>query len=622
MKKMLLSIIIPILLLAILFFIFPDSHYLDYYLHYINTANDPLFDWFVIMMGGISVNDISMMLIATLLIIYSFALFEKDEDRNTNVKLKHVVYGILGTAIIMRIIYLCLFAINISTCDEYKTINTQITDISDNKITVIVDSIPLSKSINSDDAKQAFIGDKIVINVGKGSLGYYCLGDEYKIIKSATKTTENIVDKTKEPVNEAKPVNDTKTAEKATPVVETKTENQAKSAKVQNKIDKTVEKKEKTTADIKTENKPVEEDWEERNERNIVIIPFLLCLASLAFIALVYYLFYKLFEIKLSYRTVLELLFALFLIFIFYNRSSTDELKLGKGVIYNKRIERDSYLIYANYKGKDIIRNIPKNVFEKVNIGDTLIFQIFNGKLGLNNYCNHDSIWIKKGNEIYVPHIKGTSSNLIPMDKVPEQDINHRNYNIMDSIRKHLIEDIEEITKPDRKSYSLVLSFIVEGDSSKLIKDISIHKYPNDKIKRKVVDLIDQSEELRRLGNGIYLLNVHVYGGYIDEFKIKHIKTKEDYEILIAYYLHNKFPTLGNLRGSVFIDVTVSEDGNNEVKVSQSLHPKIDKMALDLAKNIPWHLSDVKSKRKGTKYRLTIMYAKGKLWQVKMWNMD
>ena len=61
MKKMLLSIIIPILLLAILFFIFPDSHYLDYYLHYINTASDPLFDWFVIMMGGISANDISML---------------------------------------------------------------------------------------------------------------------------------------------------------------------------------------------------------------------------------------------------------------------------------------------------------------------------------------------------------------------------------------------------------------------------------------------------------------------------------------------------------------------------------------------------------------------------------
>ena len=171
MKKMLLSIIIPILLLAILFFIFPDSHYLDYYLHYINTASDPLFDWFVIMMGGISANDISMMLIATLLIIYCFILFEKDEDRNTNVKLKHVVYGILGTAIIMRIIYLCLFAINNSTCDEYKTINTQITDISDNKITVIVDSIPLSKSIDIAEHSVA-VGDSIEIAVGKGCLGF------------------------------------------------------------------------------------------------------------------------------------------------------------------------------------------------------------------------------------------------------------------------------------------------------------------------------------------------------------------------------------------------------------------------------------------------------------------
>lgn len=361
-----------------------------------------------------------------------------------------------------------------------------------------------------------------------------------------------------------------------------------------------------------------EEDWEKRNERNRVIIPFLLCLASLAFIALVYYLFYKLFGIKLDYRIVLGLLLALFVIFLKYNGAATDEVKLGKGVIYNKRINRDSYLIYANYKGIEITRNIPKNVFEKVNIGDTLIFQIFNGKLGLNNYHNHDNIWIKKGNEIYVPHIKGTSSNLIPMYKVPEQDID---YNIIDSIRKHLIEDIEEITKPDRKSYSLVLSFFVEGDSSKLIKE-SMHKYANDKIKQKVVELIGRSEELRRLDNGIYLLGIKTYKGFIDHFDISEIKTKKDYEILITSHLHEKLPTLGNLRGSAFIDVTVSEDGNNEVKVSQSLHPKIDKIALNLAKNIPWHLSDVKGKRKGTKYRLTIMYAKGKLWQLKVWNMD
>lgn len=623
MTKKNISIIIPALLLAVLFFVFPDSHYIDYYLNYIRTAQEPLFDWFVIMMGGISVNDISMVLIVTLLIIYCFVLTEKDKDknRNTNIELKHIIYGILGSALLIRFIYFCLFIVNGSTCSEYKTIKAPINEINGSKITVVVDSIPLSKSIDIEQHYVA-VGDTIEIAVGKGSLGFYCLGKEYKINKSALTTTENIVDKTKEADSKAKSVNDTKTEEKATPVVEIKTENQAKSAKVQNKIDKTVEKKEKTTSDIKTENKPSEEDWEERNERNRVITPFLLCLASLAFIALVYYLFYKLFGIKLDYRTVLGLLLALFVIFLFYNRSATDEVKLGKGVIYNKRIKRDSYLIYANYKGKEIIRNIPKNVFDEVNIGDTLIFQIFNGKLGLNNYYNHDSIWIKKGNEIYVPHTKGTSRNLIPMNKAPEQDIDHRNYNIIDSIRKHLIEDFEEITKPDRKSYSLVLSFIVEGDSSKLIKDISMHKYPNDKIKRKVVDLIDQSEELIRLGNGIYLLNVHVYGGYIDGFDIKHIKTKEDYEILIAYHLHDKFPTLGNLRGSVFIDVTVSEDGNNEVKVSQSLHPKIDKMALNLAKNIPWHLSDVKGKRKGTKYRLTIMYAKGKLWQVKMWNMD
>jgi hypothetical protein len=117
-------------------------------------------------------------------------------------------------------------------------------------------------------------------------------------------------------------------------------------------------------------------------------------------------------------------------------------------------------------------------------------------------------------------------------------------------------------------------------------------------------------------------LGIKTYKGFIDHFDISEIKTKKDYEILITSHLHEKLPTLGNLRGSAFIDVTVSEDGNNEVKVSQSLHPEIDKIALNLAKNIPWHLSDVKGKRKGTKYRLTIMYAKGKLWQLKVWNMD
>jgi len=346
MTKKNISIIIPALLLAVLFFVFPDSHYIDYYLDYIRTAQEPLFDWFVIMMGGISVNDISMVLIVTLLIIYCFVLTEKDKDkdRNTNIGFKHIIYGILGSALLIRIIYYCLFIVNGSTCSEYKTIKAPINEINGSKITVVVDSIPLSKSIDIEQHYVA-VGDTIEIAVGKGCLGFYCIGKEYKINKSALTTTENIVDKTKGADSKAKSVNDTKTAEKATPVVETKTENQAKSAKAQNKIDKTVEKKEKTTSDIKTENKPSEEDWEERNERNRVIIPFLLCLASLAFIALVYYLFYKLFGIKLDYRTVLGLLLALYVIFLFYHRAATDEVKLGKGVIYDKHIKRDSYLI-------------------------------------------------------------------------------------------------------------------------------------------------------------------------------------------------------------------------------------------------------------------------------------
>ena len=148
MTKKNISIIIPALLLAVLFFIFPDSHYIDYYLHYINTASDPLFDWFVIMMGGISVNDISMVLIVTLLIIYCFVLTEKDKDkdRNTNIGLKHIIYGVLESALLIRIIYFCLFIVNGNTCNEYKTIKAPINEINGSKITVVGDSIPLCKS--------------------------------------------------------------------------------------------------------------------------------------------------------------------------------------------------------------------------------------------------------------------------------------------------------------------------------------------------------------------------------------------------------------------------------------------------------------------------------------------
>ena len=684
MKKKSISIIIPAILLAVLFFIFPDSHYLDYYLHYINTANDPLFDWFVIMMGGISANDISMLLIATLLIIYCFILFEKDEDRNTNVKLKHVVYGILGTAIIMRIIYLCLFAINNSTCDEYKTRNTQITDISDNKITVIVDSIPLSKSINSDDAKQAFIGDKIVINVGKGSLGYYCLGDEYKIIKSATKTTENIVDKTKEAdskaksinsINETKPAEETKPIAEAKPADEAKSDSQAKPApkryskeeraqnevrvanetekynaildsidryeqmlenplsgkkeiEIRKKVDKLKERLDnvsdkqllKRLMRNRKAQKEESYDWYERNEQNSGLIWTLIILFDLCVVGGIYFFVYKHYHISIDIR----LLILPFGGIIFGIRAINDSNITHRKIIKSTIIDKDehygknrsySYWVKTKYKGEYISKRVSKETYNFTAKGDTIEFELQGGILGLNLQSDNYRVIPANIRRDYINNNKkernkyGTD-NYSP--KSPESNI--AEYTNEKLFWNKIAEQIEQNRKIEG---TLSLLLVVDNTADKHIKKLDIYRCPKGLDKQLIYDFINKSKEVKSFTNGTYLMVVHIIKGYIHENSLKKIETKEDFESIIFEFLYNKMPTVNGLRGSAFIDITVKADGTPEAVVTQSLNPKVDNVALEFVKSIPWE-----PKQNESKYRLTIMYAKGNLWQVKVWNMD
>lgn len=653
MKKMLLSIIIPILLLAILFFIFPDSHYLDYYLHYINTASDPLFDWFVIMMGGISANDISMLLIATLLIIYCFILFDKDEDRNTNVKLKHVVYGILGTAIIMRIIYLCLFAINISTCDEYKTINTQITDISDNKITVIVDSIPLSKSINSDDAKQAFIGDKIVINVGKGSLGYYCLGDEYKIIKSATKTTENIVDKTKEAVREAKPapkryskeeraqneIRVAKETEKYNAILDSIDRYEQmlesplsgkKEIEIRKKVDNLKERLDnvsdkqllKRLMRNRKAQKEESYDWYERNEQNCGLIWTLIILFDLCVVGGIYFFVYKHYHISIDFRLLIVAFAGIIIGMRVINDSNITHRKIIKSTIIDKDKnytrkkslrKRHSYSYWVNtkYKGIYISKRVSEETYNFTAKGDTIELELQGGILGLNLQSDNYRVIPANTRRDYIDNKK--ESNKYGTDNYSPES------NIAEYTNEKLFwNKIAELIEQNRKiEGTLSLLLVVDNTADKHIKKLDIYRCPKGLDKQIIYDFINKSKEVKSFTNGTYLMVVHIIKGYIQEKSLKKIETKEDFESIIFEFLYNKMPTVNGLRGSAFIDITVKADGTPEAVVTQSLNPKVDNVALEFVKSIPWE-----PKQNESKYRLTIMYAKGKLWQVKVWNMD
>lgn len=166
------------------------------------------------------------------------------------------------------------------------------------------------------------------------------------------------------------------------------------------------------------------EDLEERETRDF-FFHLLFFLASFAIIAGVYFRFCKLLGIELHWRVNGAIIGATTLLltssFLWYESSGTYDVRLCKGVIYDKYIRRaNEYFIHINYKGKIIHKAVPKSIYRNVAIGDTAIFQISNGKLG---FIHYDITQIKKGNKKYVPHTKGTSKNLIPMDKVSEQDI-------------------------------------------------------------------------------------------------------------------------------------------------------------------------------------------------------
>lgn len=655
----------PVLLLLVLFIIFPDNLYLDYYLHYINTAKEPLFDWFVIMMGGISVNDISMALIVTLLIIYCFILFDKDEDRNTNIRLKHIIYGVLATALLMRIIYFCSFIINGSTCKEYKTINAPITEINGSKITVVIDSIPLSKSINIEQHSVA-VGDSIEIAVGKGSLGFYCFGKEYRIGKTAHKVVEKTVTKPKESASEVKPAKEVNPVREAMPASEAKpapkryskeerAQNEIRVAKetekynaildsidryeqmlesplsgkkeieIRKKIDNlkkrldNVSDKQLLKRLMRNRKAQKEEsyDWYERNEQNCGLIWTLIILFDLCVVGGIYFFVYKHYHISIHYR----LLGLAFLGIIFgiraINDSNVTHRKIIKSTIIDKnknysRKKGYSYWVKTKYKGEYISKRVSEETYNFTAKGDTLELELLGGILRLN--LQSDNYRVIPANIRWEYHPDNNKDI-----NIPDAYVNSLKRNIAKYDNETLFwTKFEEHIKQYNKSVgTLSMLLVVDNTVDIHIEKFDIYRCPKGVDKQSLSDFMNNSETLKFFGNGTYLLIVNIHKGYLYEKSINTIETKEDFEAIMFEFLFTKMPTVNGLRGSAFIDITVKADGTPEAVVTQSLNPKVDNVALEFVKSIPWE-----PKQNESKYRLTIMYAKGNLWQVKVWNMD
>ncbi len=666
MTKRIMSIIMmPVLLLLVLFIIFPDNLYLDYYLHYINTAKEPLFDWFVIMMGGISVNDISMALIVTLLIIYCFILFDKDEDRNTNIRLKHIIYGVLATALLMRIIYFCSFIINGSTCKEYKTIKVPITEINGSKITVVIDSIPLSKSIDIAQHSVA-VGDSIEIAVGKGSLGFYCFGKEYRIGKTAHKVAEKTVTKPKEPASEVKPAKEVNPVREVKPASEVKpapkryskeerAQNEIRVAKetekynaildsidryeqmlesplsgkkeieIRKKIDNlkkrldNVSDKQLLKRLMRNRKAQKEEsyDWYERNEQNCGLIWTLIILFDLCVVGGIYFFVYKHYHISIDFRFLVLAFGGIIFGIRAINDSNITHRKIIKSTIIDKNKNYSkkkgySYWVKTKYKGEYISKRVSEETYNFTAKGDTLELELLGGILGLN--LQSDNYRVIPANIRWEYHPDNNKDM-----NIHDAYVNSLKRNIAKYDNETLFwTKFEEHIKQYNKSVgTLSMLLVVDNTVDIHIEKFDIYRCPKGVDKQSLSDFMNNSETLKFFGNGTYLLIVNIHKGYLYEKSINTIETKEDFEAIMFEFLFTKMPTVNGLRGSAFIDITVKADGIPEAVVTQSLNPKVDNVALEFVKSIPWE-----PKQNESKYRLTIMYAKGNLWQVKVWNMD
>ena len=358
-------------------------------------------------------------------------------------------------------------------------------------------------------------------------------------------------------------------------------------------------------------------DWYERNEQNCGLIWTLIILFDLCIVGGIYFFVYKHYHISIDYR----LLGLAFLGIIFgiraINDSNITHRKIIKSTIIDKnknysRKKGYSYWVKTKYKGEYISKRVSEETYNFTAKGDTLELELLGGVLGLN---------LQSDNYRVIP------AN-IRRDYHPD---NNKDMNIHDAYVNSLKRNIakydnetlfwtkfEEHIKQYNKSVgTLSMLLVVDNTVDIHIEKFDIYRCPKGVDKQSLSDFMNNSETLKFFGNGTYLLIVNIHKGYLYEKSINTIETKEDFEAIMFEFLFTKMPTVNGLRGSAFIDITVKADGTPEAVVTQSLNPKVDNVALEFVKSIPWE-----PKQNESKYRLTIMYAKGNLWQVKVWNMD
>jgi hypothetical protein len=361
-------------------------------------------------------------------------------------------------------------------------------------------------------------------------------------------------------------------------------------------------------------------DWYERNEQNFGLIWTLIILFDLCVVGGIYFFVYKHYHISIDFR----LLILPFVGIIFGMRAINDSNITHRKIIKSTIIDKDEhygkksgsrYWVKTKYKGEYISKRVSKETYNFTAKGDTIEFELQGGILGLNLQSDNYRVIPANIRRDYINNNKkernkyGTD-NYSP--KSPESNI--AEYTNEKLFWNKIAEQIEQNRKIEG---TLSLLLVVDNTADKHIKKLDIYRCPKGLDKQIIYDFINKSKEVKSFTNGTYLMVVHIIKGYIHENSLKKIETKEDFESIIFEFLYNKMPTVNGLRGSAFIDITVKADGTPEAVVTQSLNPKVDNVALEFVKSIPWE-----PKQNESKYRLTIMYAKGKLWQVKVWNMD
>ena len=363
------------------------------------------------------------------------------------------------------------------------------------------------------------------------------------------------------------------------------------------------------------------------------------CFIIIAYILInvcIYFLLKIKYELSLGLTGILCLfligLLPYILVVFKINDSIVNELKSLKSPIFRKEkqhtkmAEEFIYVVFAGERnGKANQITVNKDIFDKVEVEDTVVFNIGKGILGLPVFLGHEFVFKKQ---------KGINIKRLPWTFYFDGD-SIRGVNKQE--REKLVNEYLTMTNEELKAklnletkwlteYSM--SLIVSTDKDTISKEDKydcniIFTNRNDSLlEQNICNFFKHLPENERFDEGLYLLKLYLNNGIPTQFLLQPALQKEDYENLILDNLSGIMPHTSDLNGNLLMNITIDSSYTiSEINLIKGLNTKANQIAINYAKTIPWKYIINHKIEDITSIRLIIIYKDGKLRDVKLYDM-